>query len=50
MLMQQLELIIGGETIPLPITIGLCQGLSFSAHLFTLIMDELTKHIQDKMS
>ena len=37
----------GGVTEAFPIKIGLHQGSALSPYLFTLIMDELTAHIQD---
>ena len=36
-----------GETSEFPITVGLHQGSALSLYLFALVMDELTKHIQD---
>ena len=36
-----------GETSEFSITIGLHQGSALSLYLFALVMDELTKHIQD---
>ncbi|KAM2622784.1 hypothetical protein TB2_027370 [Malus domestica] len=36
-----------GQTESFPITVGLHQGSSLSPYLFTLVMDELTGHIQD---
>lgn len=39
-----------GESKEFPITIGLYQGSTLSPYLFTLIMDELTRHIQDDAS
>ena len=38
---------IGGTTKEFPITIGLHQGSALSPYLFTLVMDELTRHIQE---
>ena len=35
------------ETNKISITIGLHQGYALSPYLFALVMDELTKHIQD---
>ena len=37
----------GGETNEFPITIGLHQGSALSPYLFALVMDEITRHIQD---
>ena len=34
-----------GDTEPFKITMGLHQGFALSPYLFTLVMDELTKHI-----
>lgn len=36
-----------GETSNFPITVGLHQGSALSPYLFALVMDELTRHIQD---
>ncbi|KAM2015880.1 hypothetical protein ACFX16_046360 [Malus domestica] len=36
-----------GQTESFPITVGLHQGSSLSPYLFALVMDELTRHIQD---
>ena len=36
-----------GKTSEFPITVGLQQGSSLSPYLFALIMDELSRHIQD---
>lgn len=36
-----------GETSEFPITVGLHQGLALSPYLFALVMDELTRHIQE---
>ncbi|KAK8957380.1 hypothetical protein KSP39_PZI000617 [Platanthera zijinensis] len=36
----------GGLTQEFPITVGLHQGSALSPYLFTLILDELTRHIQ----
>ena len=36
-----------GETSEFPITVGLHQGLTLSPYLFALVMDELTRNIQD---
>ncbi|GMP81861.1 hypothetical protein CsSME_00036427 [Camellia sinensis var. sinensis] len=36
-----------GETNEFPITVGLHQGSTLSPYLFTLVMDELTRNIQD---
>ena len=38
-----------GETKPFPVTTGLHQGSALSPYLFTLVMDQLTRHIQDKI-
>ena len=38
-----------GESREFPITVGLHQGSALSPYLFTLIMDELTGHIQDEV-
>ena len=38
-----------GETSEFPITVGLHQGSALSPYLFALIMDELTRHIQDEV-
>ena len=40
----------GWNTEPFKITIGLHQGFALSLYLFALVMDELTKHIQTKVS
>ncbi|KAK9157750.1 hypothetical protein Scep_004324 [Stephania cephalantha] len=37
----------GGATKEFPITIGLHQGSALSPYLFTLVIDELTRHIQE---
>ena len=37
------------ETSEFPVTICLYQGLALSPHLFALIMDELTAHIQEEV-
>ena len=37
-----------GETNSFPITVGLHQGSALSPYLFALVMDELTRHMQDK--
>ena len=39
----------GGDTKPFKITMGLHQGSALSPYLFTLVMDELTKHIQTEV-
>ncbi|GMP83986.1 hypothetical protein CsSME_00037701 [Camellia sinensis var. sinensis] len=39
-----------GEANEFPITVGLHQGSTLSPYLFTLVMDELTKNIQDDVS
>ena len=36
-----------GQTESFPITVGLHQGSSLSPYLFALVMDELTRHIED---
>ena len=33
-----------------PITVGLHQGYALSLYLFALVMDELTRHMQDEVS
>ena len=38
-----------GETRGFPMTICLYQGSPLSTHLFALIMDELTAHIQENV-
>ena len=38
-----------GITKKFPITIGLYIGLALSSYLFSLVMDELTKLIQEKV-
>ena len=38
-----------GVTNEFPVTIGLYQGSSLSLYLFTLVIDELTKNIQDEV-
>ena len=38
-----------GDTCDFPIDIGLHQGFALSAFLFTTVMDELTKGIQDEV-
>jgi hypothetical protein len=40
----------GGISSEFPITICLHQGLTLSSYLFALVMDELTKSIQDEVS
>lgn len=37
----------GGETGDFPITIGLRQGSNLSSYFFTLILDVITKYIQE---
>ena len=37
------------ETREFPSNIGLHQGSTLSSYMFSLIMDELAKHIQDKI-
>ena len=37
-----------GDTDDFPIDIGLHQGLALNPFLFTIVMDELTKGIQDE--
>ena len=39
-----------GETNEFPITVGLHQGSTLSPYLFALVMDELTRNIQDEVS
>ena len=39
----------GDETKEFPITIGLHQGSALSPYLFALVMDEITRHIQDEV-
>ena len=39
-----------GITRKFPITIGLYIGLALSSYLFSLVMDELTKLIQEKVT
>ncbi len=41
--------ITAGESREFPITLGLHQGLALSPYLFSLIMDELTRKIQDEV-
>ena len=38
-----------GKTNGFPITVGLHQGSALSSYLFALVMDELTRHIQDEI-
>ena len=38
---------LAGKTSEFPITVGLHQGSALSPYLFALVMDELTRHIQD---
>ena len=38
----------GGYTTEFPIRIGLHQGSALSPYLFTIVMDELTREIQDR--
>lgn len=40
---------IGGETSEFTITVDLHQGLALSPYLFALVMDELTKRIQEEV-
>ena len=40
----------GGDTEPFKITMGLYQGFALNPYLFALVMDELTKYIQIKVS
>ena len=39
----------GGETNEFAITVGLHQGSTLSPYLFVLVMDELTRHIQEEV-
>ena len=39
----------GGITNDFFITIGLCQGFALSPFLFVIVMDELTRAIQDEI-
>ncbi len=39
--------IVGGDVRDFPISIGLHQDSAVSPYLFTLVLDELTKHIQE---
>ena len=41
--------IVVGETNDFFITVGLHQGSALSPYLFALVMDELTRHMQDKV-
>ena len=38
-----------GETNSFPITVGLHQGSALSPYLFALVMNELTRHMQDEV-
>ena len=38
-----------GQTNNFPITVGLHQGSAISPYLFALVMDELTRHMQDEV-
>ena len=38
-----------GETNDFPITVGLHHGSALSPYLFALVMDELTRHMQDEV-
>ena len=38
-----------GETNDFPITVGLHQGSALNPYLFALVMDELTRHMQDEV-
>ena len=38
-----------GETNDFPNTVGFHHGFTLSPYLFALVMDELTRHIQDKI-
>ena len=38
-----------GKTNEFPITVGLHQGSALSPYLFALVMDELTRHMQDEV-
>ena len=38
-----------GETNDFSITVGLHQGSALSSYLFALVMDELTRHMQDEV-
>ena len=38
-----------GETNDFPITVDLYKGSALNLYLFALVMDELTKHMQDEI-
>ena len=40
---------LAGEMNEFPITVGLYQGSVLSPYLFALVMNELTRHIQDNV-
>ncbi|KAL5555475.1 hypothetical protein UlMin_037711 [Ulmus minor] len=39
--------LVGGMSNEFPVLVGLHQGLALSPYLFALVMDELTRHLQD---
>ena len=41
--------IVVGQTNDFPITVGLHKGSVLSPYLFALVMDELTRHMQDEV-
>ncbi len=40
---------VGGDTRDFSISVGLHQGSAINPYIFTLVLDELTKHIQESI-
>ena len=40
---------IDGETCKFPINMGVHQGSTFSSYFFTLVLDEVTKHLHEQI-